>query len=414
MPRQGATLLFRCEPRYPWGMVFNRERTDIRRNSDQIIDWLLSIETRRISHADMISGLAEILVFCGVPLSVLSSSQQTYQPEVSVLNARWKAGEGITIQEFDYVTTEGVEYTTSPVYTSRESGKPVRVKLDGDPENIAYPVCRTLAKGGATDYYLFTLPQEFGAFVSFASDAVGGFRDEDIRLFDKIKNAIGLRLELYTARWGIDSLLHLYLGRNAAKQVMSGSFRLGKSEDIEAVIWMCDLRGFTSLTEGTSIDDVLQTLNQYFGCVVGPIRKRGGEVLKFIGDAVLAIFPVGENAMDEVCQTSLDAANESLELLKSMNEERASNSLAPLNFGIALHHGTVSYGNIGTPERLDFTVIGTAVNEAARIEGLCDKLKQSLLVSAAFESCYEGKALKSLGKHALKGMKNEAEVFTLR
>jgi adenylate cyclase len=395
-------------------MSSSREQTDIRRNSDRIIDWLLSEETRRFSHSEMISGLAEILVFCGVPLSVLSSSQQTYQPEVSVLNARWKAGEGTTIEEFGYSVTEGEAYTTSPVFTSRETSKPVRVRLDGDPKDVLYPICRTLAKGGATDYYLFTLPREFGAFVSFASDAVGGFRNEDIKLFDRIKDAIGVRLELYTARWGIDSLLHLYLGRNAAKHVMSGSFRLGKSEDIEAVIWMCDLRGFTSLTEGASIDEVLRTLNQYFECVVGPIRKRGGEVLKFIGDAVLAIFPIEEHTKSEVCHSSLEAAQESLELLQSLNQQRTGNSLAPLNFGIALHLGTVSYGNIGTAERLDFTVIGAAVNEAARIEGLCSSLKESLLVSKTFEEAYEGESLKSLGKHNLKGVHDAAEVFTLR
>jgi adenylate cyclase len=395
-------------------MTSKRELTDIRRNSDQIIDWLLDEKNRRIPHAEMVSGLAEILVFCGVPLSSLSSSQQTYQPEVSVLNARWNAGEGTTIQEFGYMVTEGQEYLTSPVYASRQTCKPVRVRLDVDPEEIEYPICRTLAKGGATDYYIFTISREFGAFVSFASDAVGGFRDEDIKLFDRIKNAVGLRLELYTARRSTDSLLHLYLGRNAAKHVMSGSFRLGKSEDIEAVIWMCDLRGFTSLTEGASIDEVLEILNEFFACVVPPIQKRGGEVLKFIGDAVLAIFPVEERSESDVCQSALDAAKESLDLLDALNEERAGRSVEPLNFGIALHLGVVSYGNIGTSERLDFTVIGAAVNEAARIEGLCSVLKQRLLVSETFKDKYDGEPLKSLGKHSLKGVHDTAEVFTVR
>lgn len=395
-------------------MSTDQPRTILRRNTDQIIDWLLAEENRHILHAEMVEGLANLLVGCGVPLSALSSSQQTYQPEVSVLNARWQVGTGTTIQEFDYQTTEGEDYLTSPVYTSRKTSRPVRVKLKGDPEELPYPICRTLAKAGCTDYYIFTLPREFGAFVSFASNAPDGFRDEDIALFDSIKNAVGLRLELFTARWGIDSLLHLYLGRNAAKHVINGSFRLGGCEDIEAVVWMCDLRGFTSMTEGAAIEDVLKTLNQYFGCVVGPIRNRGGEVLKFIGDAVLGIFPIGEESEAQVCQTALEAAKESLDLLHQLNEERLGMTLAPLNFGIALHLGVVSYGNIGTPERLDFTVIGAAVNEAARIEGLCSSLKQSLLVSAIFNDKYNGDGLKSLGKHALKGVHEPAEVFTLR
>lgn len=395
-------------------MSTDRPRIHLRRNTDQIVDWLLAEENRHIPHADMVEGLAKLLVRCGVPLSALGSSQQTYQPEVSVLSARWQVGVGTTVQEFGYQVTEGEEYRTSPVFASQQTSKPVRVKLTGDPEELPYPICRTLAKEGCTDYYIFTLPQEFGAFVSFASNAVDGFGEEDIELFDSIKNAVGLRLELYTARWSIDSLLHLYLGRNAARRVINGSFRLGKSEDIEAVIWMCDLRGFTSMTEGAAIDDVLKTLNQYFACVVGPIRKRGGEVLKFIGDAVLAIFPLSEDSEAQVCHSALEAAQDSLELLHQVNEERQSQGQAPLNFGIALHLGTVSYGNIGTPERLDFTVIGTAVNEAARIEGLCAGLKQSLLVSETFADRYTGDGLKSLGKHALKGVHEPAEVFTFR
>jgi adenylate cyclase len=204
------------------------------------------------------------------------------------------------------------------------------------------------------------------------------------------------------------------LGRNAAKHVISGSFRLGQSEDIEAVVWMCDLRGFTKLTEGAAIEDVLQSLNQYFSCVVGPIRSRGGEVLKFIGDAVLAIFPVEGKLEHDVCTEALHAARESLAALQQVNQARAATNIQPLNFGIALHLGMVSYGNIGTPERLDFTVIGAAVNEAARIEGLCSALGRSLLVSDTFASYYQGEELESQGKHALKGMSQPVEVFGLR
>jgi adenylate cyclase len=362
----------------------------------------------------MIDGLAHKLREAGVPLSGLSSSQQTYQPEVSVCNARWRIGKGTKVEEIDYATTEGEAYQRSPIRVSRESGKSVRVNLEKDLESVPYPICQKLARAGATDYYLFTLPREYGAFVSFTTDEVGGFTDEHIAIFDAIEDAVGLRLELYTARLSLESLLHLYLGRNAAAHVLSGSFRLGKSEDIEAVIWMCDLRGFTSLTDGAPIAEVLETLNEYFACIVEPVREHGGEVLKFIGDAVLAIFPVAEGNEDDVCRAALRAARQAFASLEAANERRARREQGAFDFGLVLHLGTVSYGNIGTPERLDFTVIGPAVNEAARIEGLCGKLQQSLLVSETFKAHYCGKHLKSLGRHALKGVQEPPEIFTLR
>ncbi len=344
-------------------MSSDRPRDRLRRTSDQIIDWLLAESNRRCTHAEMVEGLAKILASCGVPIWVLSSSQQTYQPEVSVLNARWTRGQGLSLQEYDYVVTGGSEYQQSPLYAARESDQSLRLKLSGDPEAQPYPICRSLAAQGGTDYFILTVPREFGAYASFATDAAGGFKDEHIALFREIFFNDTATTEIYTTNWGRDSLLNLYLGRNAASHVMRGAFRLGKREDIEAVIWMCDLRGFTALTESAPMDEVLQALNQYFACVVGPIRNRGGEVLKFIGDAVLAIFPVSTPSQSDACQNALDAARESIESLDTLNEERTSKSLPPLNFGIALHHGVVSYGNIGTPQRLDFTVIGSAVND---------------------------------------------------
>ena len=175
------------------------------------------------------------------------------------------------------------------------------------------------AEAGATDYYIFTQPCDFGSFASFASNASEGFSDQNIQLFEDIQDALSLRLELHTVRRGLNSLLNLYLGRNAAEQVMSGSFRLGRSQQIEAVIWMCDLRDFTSLTEGASVDELLEILNQYFSCVVRPIQDRGGEILKFIGDAVLAIFPVTTKDENDACERALEAAGESLERLAELN-----------------------------------------------------------------------------------------------
>ena len=196
-------------------------------------------------------------------------------------------------------------------------------------------------------------------------------------------------------------------GSSAGVLHPSGQIRRGDGQDINAVIWFCDLRDSTPLADSMSRRDFLALLNEYFECVLGPVLEQKGEVLRFIGDAALAIFPVGERPA-EACARALAAAREALERMEKLNKNRD----RPLRFGIGLHLGELTYGNIGTPTRIEFTVIGAAANEAARIEALCKSLDVDLLVSERVVLALPG-AWKSLGHHTLRGVGDKMELFTL-
>jgi adenylate cyclase len=361
----------------------------------------------------MIRDLGEHLAEEGIHLSRLSSSLQTYQPEVAVRNVSWSGDGSLTVRDISHATTASAAYFGSPIHASRESGEPIRVKIE-DMDEYPYPICAEMAEQGATDYFLLAMPRESGTFVSFTTDKPGGFTDVELSLFESILPALTLRIELYCARWGLDSLLHLYLGQNAARRVIGGAFTLGSGEDIDAVVWLCDLRGFTSMTESRPMLEVLDSLNQYFSCIVGPVQDHGGEVLKFVGDAVLGIFAIGQDGVAGACKRAMNAATAAFDAIGACNEGRSTAGREPLSFGLVLHLGQVAYGNIGTPERLDFTVIGPAVNEAARIEALCPKLGLPFLVSRAFREASGQASLESVGSHKLKGVAEVQEVFTLR
>jgi adenylate cyclase len=204
------------------------------------------------------------------------------------------------------------------------------------------------------------------------------------------------------------NILDAYLGASAGEKVLQGQIKRGDGEDINAVIWFCDLRDSTPLADSMSRQDFLRLLNEYFECVLGPVQERNGEVLRFIGDAALAIFPVGDNPA-EACARALEAAKEAILRMENLNKTRE----LPLRFGIGLHLGDLMYGNIGTPTRIEFTVIGAAANEAARIEALCKQLKVDLLLSQRVVQHLPG-AYTSLGKHALRGIGEPIELFTLQ
>lgn len=190
---------------------------------------------------------------------------------------------------------------------------------------------------------------------------------------------------------------------------------------IHAVIWFCDLRDSTRLAEITPVDSFLGVLNDFFDCMAGAVLDHGGEVLRYIGDAALAIFPIGDTSkiLEEACMPSegackraLDAAREARQRIDALNERRQVAGDPPIRFGLALHVGDVMYGNIGVPQRLEFTVIGKAANEAARLEGMCKELGHPILISSAFPRCFPGEMI-SLGTHALRGVSEAQEIFTL-
>jgi adenylate cyclase len=218
-----------------------------------------------------------------------------------------------------------------------------------------------------------------------------------------------------------EDLVTTYLGERTGKQVLAGRTKRGEGEKIHAVIWLCDLRDSTRLSDSLPVEGFFRSLNEFFDCTAGAVLDQGGEVLSYIGDAVFAIFPIGgtERPLGEVCfreegacAAALAAAWDARSRVDALNQRRVKTNEPLLEFGLAIHVGDVMYGNLGVPQRMQFTVIGRAANEAARLAGMCKDLGQWVLVSSAFPSCFPQQMV-SLGPHAMRGLKLPREIFTL-
>jgi adenylate cyclase len=247
--------------------------------------------------------------------------------------------------------------------------------------------------------------------VSFITRQVGGFSDAEIAALRRLRAPVGRVAEIMGLRRKAKNILDAYLGEQTGEKVLAGQIKRGDGEEIRAVIWFCDLRDSTPLADSMSREAFLQLLNEYFECVLGPVQERKGEILRFIGDAALAIFPIGTEPAAVACAKALDAAQAAVKRMAELNTKREAAGLPRLRFGIGLHLGLVLYGNIGTPTRIEFTVIGAAANEAARIEGLCKTLKVDVAVSENVAR-HLASRLRSLGLHALRGVGAPIEIFT--
>lgn len=370
--------------------------------------WLVEVPHVGDGGVTFARQLAEAVREHGIPLWRSSLCLLTMHPEVFWRNLQWNEHDGVKILERKHEVFDTPYFTDSPIAALRRGAPPIRVRLtDGE---LPFPICRDLRQQGGTDYYTQGLQFSNGeiSYVSWATRAPAGFSDGEIEVFERILPYLARRVELESAYHGTRALLEVYLGQNAARRVLAGAFRRGGGERIEAAIWFCDLRGFTAISDRLSAEAVVPLLDSYFDSVAGPIAEHGGEVLKFIGDAILAIFPVGEDPK-AACRRALLAATQALDALAALNQTSAE----PLSIGVALHLGSVMYGNIGARRRLDFTVISSSVNEASRLEALCKTLGTPLTLSEPFAREVAGEGVLDLGEHALKGVKAPLRVFTL-
>ena len=248
---------------------------------------------------------------------------------------------------------------------------------------------------------------------SFSTNRKGGFTEEDVADLRRLVDMMGAVAEIFIYRNIAKTVTDTYLGNIVGEQILGGLIKRGDGREINAVLWFSDLRDFTGLNERMAAGDLLELLNNYLQLVGDALKANGGEILKFIGDGVMAYFPA-EDALflPMVTSSAIAAARQLIDDIEAANEARATGGLDPVRFGIGLHVGPVTFGNIGTEDRLDFTVIGPAVNRAARLEGLTKQLGVPVLASAEFNAAC-GVALKSLGKHGLRGVPEPVEVFTL-
>lgn len=325
--------------------------------------------------------------------------------------------------------TTSEEFQNAPFFRMAADKIPfLRQRLDQSPAAREYPIFDRLRASEVTDYLAFfqsygrtdavkwaNLPPGMeGILGSFSTRRIGGFIDLEIEYLKALSAPLSLAIKSMTSYDLANALLDTYLGRYSGRHVLDGLVQRGDGRIIDCVLWFCDLRDSTAMADEIALDDYLETLDEYFDCTAGAVIDHGGEVLKFIGDAVMAIFPIDEESRPRIdmCRASLMAAREAISRADRRNAERAHKGLPTIRFGISLHVGVVMYGNVGTRQRLDFTVIGPAVNEAARLEGLCKPLNKPVTISAQFKDVFPGD-LVSLGVHEVAGKKENLEVFTL-
>ncbi len=383
-----------------------------------VVDWLLQEGRQAATIQDLLDRFCQRLITAGLPLSRGVCGLSLLHPQIRSIVFFWhRHGKGVEVATRLHGTEGSTEYLTSPFATLIEDGADgLRYRLEQMAPPWPYPVLGELRQQGATDYVAMTLLFAGGRrnVLSFATDRPGGFTTADLALVDAVLPALGAVLETLALRRLATTVLDTYVGRRTGARILSGDIRRGTGANVRAVLWYCDLRGFTQLADRLPREELIALLNGYFEIMGGAVEDHGGEILKFIGDAMLAIFPLEDtdHRGADACARALDAAQDALKGMEERNAERAAWGQPTLRCGIALHTGEVMYGNIGSANRLDFTVIGPAVNLVSRIEGLCNRLDRTVLASAAVaEAC--GDRLVSLGWHPVKGLRNPVEVYGL-
>jgi adenylate cyclase len=380
------------------------------------LDWLVN-ETRNERFIDnILVAMSQRLISDGVPIARASMHFQTNHPQWRGARILWNAGmEEAAITTFAYGTETTPQFLNSPLNEVFSGADEVRQSFEGMAEGKAkYGLYEELRRDGITDYVAW--PMKFTLdklhIVSFATDRPGGFSDEHISLLKDLLPALTIVTEIRLKNIMARTLLETYVGPHASEQILAGATTRGSGATVSAAIMICDLRDFTALSDLWPRDDVIELLNGYFDALSEPIEKHGGEILKFMGDGLLAIFPL---AKPDACANLLLAIQEGQAAMELLNAENREKSRPMLGYGVGVNVGDVMYGNIGSRKRLDFTVIGPAVNVASRLETLTKEVKRPVLLSKAFvDMLGSDVSLDSLGSYPLRGLGAPVDVFALR
>ncbi|MEH6650880.1 MAG: adenylate/guanylate cyclase domain-containing protein [Motiliproteus sp.] len=393
-------------------------REEVQQLADEIVERILGPSVP----PSYFGQFCEQATATGLPLARAHLSWRTLHPTIEGLSMVWTRHGGmeeVLFHQFgSEADSENITWQTSPLkYVLDNKLAFFRRCLVGSEAKIDYPILQEFRNQGATDYVVTTIPfgppPEMepiydGVLMSWCANAKGGFSDQDLHEIKFLARYIGILIKMtQRERTGLNTLT-AYLGEKTARRVLGGKIHRGDGDQIPAVILYCDLRNSTQMAEELPGPEYLKTLNQFFDCTAGAVIAEGGEILRFIGDGILAIFPISEGT----CQQALLATEEMERRIKQLNRQRQTAKLPTLSYGLGLHTGEVMHGNIGVPERLDFSVTGPAANEAARIEGLTKQLGYRVLASRPFVEQTKGDWV-SLGSHALRGVGSEFELFAL-
>ncbi len=382
--------------------------------------WILTEGRALQREAEFFDELCWRLVGQGVPLWRATLHIGTLHPEIRGLGCRWWRERRVT-EEFVIARASNMskDYLESPIRATIEHGTPARHRLNQGA--IEFPLLAQLRAQGATDYVAASLNSYFYRdggvaqrypVVTWATDRAGGFGEDDLALLETIRPALAALVESRAMRRIAKNLIQIYLGRNVGQRIFYGQIQRGQSERISAVVMASDLRSFTRLSDRLPSQTVIRLLDDYFERVAAPVHQAGGEILKFVGDGVLAIFPTGDGGEAEATRKGLAVAREIVARLETYNAACHRDGPTQIHAGIGLHLGDLMYGNVGAPDRLDFTAIGPTVNLACRLETLTKRFDRPILASRAFAAACP-MPLVSLGFQPVRGLVEPQELFGL-
>lgn len=380
----------------------------------QLTNWLIDGARSTVNSPRLMAEVCERLVEAGLPLWRVGIFVRTLHPEIYGRNFIWKPGAEVEFGTVDFKILDSPDFHSSPLKIVFQQGLEVRARAD-DPASKRFPIIDELRAEGVTDYVALPLPFINGPInaSSWTTKQPGGFRDEQLAALRTIMAPLARVIEIVSLTRTASLLLDTYVGNRAGEKILGGQIRRGHTETMNAAVWLSDLRGFTALSDRLPAETVVDILNQYFDCQVAAIRSHGGEVLKYMGDGLLAVFPIDEYVGDEqqVCSKVLEAAHESRASVAELRYP-IGDTIERFRFGVALHVGRILYGNIGGGNRLDFTCIGPAVNLAARLEKIASRLQRTVVASEGFAGICRG-GWSDLGEFPIAGFSKAERVFGL-
>ena len=378
-----------------------------------VVYWLAN-ETRDERFIDNIfAELCIRLQRAGFPVKRASLHFLIHHPQWLGARMMWADGmHEAEIARVDYDVWGRSEYIDSPANEIHDGATEVRENLERDPSlGRKHAVYDEMRAKGLTDYVAWPLYHTLGKrhFVTFATDRPGGFDDAHIAGLSNLLPVLALVSEIRIKNRLARTLLETYVWSHASELILAGATRRGSGTTVRAAIMVCDLRDFTRISDNWPRDEVIDLLNGYFDAMSEPIAQNDGEILKFIGDGLLAIFPLSQPS---ACANLLRAVAEARQAMTALNEKIGQAGYAPLNYGIGIHVGDVMYGNIGSRTRLDFTVIGPAVNMASRLETLTKQLGKTVLLSRAFADFVKSDFdFERVGEYPVRGFNDPIELF---
>ncbi|MFD1158756.1 adenylate/guanylate cyclase domain-containing protein [Roseovarius aestuarii] len=379
----------------------------------KLTDWMIKEGRCSGDPVKVVSHFCASLIEAGVPLWRVNIGQRFANPLLIAWGVVWTP-EGTESYDVTHETMLTDSYVGSSFEYILQHRKPLHKslrQLDAETDHISY---LEFAELGGTDYYATLLSYGDGSLhgCTFVTRAQDGFLPQHLEMIEATLPALSCALEPVTMRKSSKGLLRTYLGDGPSEAVWNGTIKRGERTTIEAVVMFSDLRGFTAMSDNSTEERVFEALNGYFDLVVQSVEENGGDVLKFMGDGILSIFPISDRAdRGKQCGNAARAAQDALAGLAALNVNRNEAGQPSLDFGVGINVGQVSYGNIGSPGRLDFTVLGGAVNIASRIEGLTKAVGHQILATAAVANAAPD-LFSPCGSHEIRGLADPIELFT--